>query len=186
MIRFALLASLAMAPSLAAQVPNLWEGEAMVGLSGQNDTKKLDRVQLSGVGLNIGFIAQPLFGRRNLSISDQISFFPAINYDRPVPFDPNPPPSSNPLIINTAWVRLATSEPELEGQFVYFVGTGVAATMSSPRTGRRISPMGGIGIRRWFGRQLGVELSFQCTLRQLGRTACQVPIATLWPFRNAK
>ena len=186
MIRQVLLALLGIASPLTAQIPNLWEGEAMVGLAGQNDTQKLDRVQLSGVGLNIGFIAQPIFGKRNLSISDQISFFPAINYDKPVPFDPNPPPSTNPLIINTFWVRLGTSEPELEGQFVYFVGTGVAMTASSPRSGSRIQPMGGVGVRRWFGRQLGVELSLQCTLKQLGRTACQVPITTLWPFRAAK
>ena len=105
MRRVALLILVA-ASSAGAQIPNLWEGEAMVGLSGQNDVQKLNRVQLSAVGLNVGFIVQPIFNKRNLSIADQVSFFPSINYDKPVPFDTLPPPSTNPLIMNTAWVRL--------------------------------------------------------------------------------
>jgi hypothetical protein len=186
MIRRSLLLTLCVASPLAAQIPNTWEGEAMVGLSGQNDTQKLDRVQLSGVGLTIGFIVQPIFSKRNLSVSDQLSFYPSINTDKPRPFDTSPPPSTNPLIANTTWVRLGTSEPEAEGQFVYFAGTGVGLTMSTPRAGTRISPLVGVGVRRWFKRQLGFEMSLQCTLRQLGRTACQLPITSVWPFGGSK
>jgi hypothetical protein len=186
MIRRALLIALAATSPLAAQVPNLWEGEAMVGLAGQNDAQKAERVQLSSVGLTIGFIVQPIFNKRNLSLSNQLSFFPLIWTDTPVPFDTRPPPSTNPLIVNTAWARLGTSEPEAEGQFVYFVGAGVGMTLATPRTGPRIQPMAGVGVRRWFARQLGFEVSFQCTLRELGKTACQVPITSVWPFGGAE
>ena len=186
MIRRVLLAALAAASPLAAQVPNLWEGEAMVGLAGQNDTQKAERVRLSPVGISVGFIVQPIFSKRNLSLSNQLSFFPLSETDKPVRFDTLPPPSSNPLIINTAWARLGTSEPEAEGQFVLFVGTGVGLTLATPREGRRIQPMFGVGMRRWFARQLGFELSLQCTLRELGKTACQLPVTSVWPFGGAK
>jgi hypothetical protein len=182
MIRLALLIALAAVTPLAAQIPNLWEGEAMVGLSGQNDTQKAERVQLSPVGLNVGFIVQPIFSKRNLSLSNQLSFFPLIWTEKPVPFDTRPVPSSNPLIINTSWVRLGTSEPEAEGHFVFFGGTGVSLTLSTPREGRRIQPVFGIGMRRWWARQLGLEMSFQCTVQELGRTACQLPVTSVWPF----
>ena len=171
---------------VGAQIPNLMEGEAMVGLSGQNDRQKLDRVQLSPVGLNIGFIAQPIAGRRNLSIANQVSFFPSVNYEKPQPFDTLPLPKTSPLIMNTAWVRLGTSEPEAEGRFVFFGGAGVGLTLSTPREGTRVSPAAGIGMRRWFARQLGVEMSLQCTLRQLGRTVCQLPVTSVWPFGGSK
>ena len=186
MIRRALLVALMSASPLAAQVPNLWEGEAMVGLAGQNDNQKLQRVRLSAVGLNVGFIVQPIFSKRRLSLAEQISFFPGIDYDQPQPFDTSAPPSSKPLIINTAWARLGTTEPEAEGQNVFFIGTGVAVTITTPRDGPRISPMVGVGLRRWFARQLGVEMSLQCTLQQLGRTACQLPITSVWPFGGSK
>jgi hypothetical protein len=181
-----LLFAVASTSPLTAQVPNLWEGEAMVGLAGQNDTQKADRVKLSAVGINIGFIVQPIFNLRNLSISNQLSFFPISQTDKPAPFDTRPPPSTHPLIINTAWARLGTSEPEAEGQFVFFAGTGLGLTLSTPREGRRVQPMGGIGVRRWWARQLGFEMSFQCTLRELGKTACQLPITSVWPFGGSK
>jgi hypothetical protein len=184
MKRFALL--LALASPVGAQIPNLWEGEAMVGLSGQNDRQKLERVQLSPVGLNVGFIAQPIFSRRNLSVANQVSFFPSINYDQPRPFDTLPPPSTQPLIMNTAWVRVATSEPEAEGRFVFFGGAGVGLTIATPREGTRVSPVVGVGMRRWFARQMGFEVSLQCSLQQLGRTACQLPVTSLWPFGGSK
>ena len=186
MIRRALLIALWVASPLAAQIPNTWEGEAMVGLAGQNDTQKLDRVRLSGVGISIGLIVQPIFSKRNLSLSNQLSFFPSIDYDKPRPFDTQPPPNTSPLITNTTWVRLGTSEPEAEGQFVYFLGTGVGLTMSTPRAGTRVSPVLGLGARRWFKQQLGFEISLQCTVQQLGRTACQLPITSVWPFGGSK
>jgi hypothetical protein len=186
MIRRAVLVALGAVAPLAAQIPNTWEGEAMVGVSGQNDVQRLDRVRISGVGLNLGFIVQPIFSKRALSLSNQLSFFPSINYDRPTPLDTQPPPNTHPLILNTTWVRLGTSEPEAEGQFVYFAGAGVGVSLASPRQGSRVAPMAGVGIRRWFGRQLGVEMSLQCTAPQLGRTACQLPISSVWPFGGSK
>ena len=186
MIRFALLIAIASASPLAGQIPNLWEGEAMLGMAGQNDTQRAERVKLSPIGVNIGIIVQPILNKRNLSLSNQLSFFPLTWTDKPVPFDTRPPPSTNPLILNTTWLRLGTSEPEAEGQFVYFAGTGVGMTFATPRTGRRIQPMAGVGVRRWFARQMGFEMSFQCTLRELGRTACQLPITSVWPFGGSK
>ena len=177
----ALLLVLAASP-LAAQVPNLWEGEAMVGVTGQNDVQRIDRVKLSPVGLSIGFIVQPVFGARRLSVSDQLSFYPGIDYERAPPFDTLPPPSSKPLILNTTWVRLASNEPEAEGSIVVFAGTGVSVAVVTPRSGQKVAPVIGVGIRRWFARQFGVEMSLQCTLMRLGRTACQLPITTVWPF----
>ena len=186
MIRRALLIVIGAAAPLAAQIPNLWEGEAMIGVAGQNDTQKLERVRLSAVGINVGFIVQPIFNTRRLSLSNQLSFFPGIDYDKPVPFDTSAPPSSNPLIINTSWARIGSHEPEAEGRFVYFAGAGVGVTIATPRVGTRISPMIGVGVRRWFARQLGLEMSLQCTARQLGRTACQVPVTSVWPFGGSK
>ena len=185
MKRIALLVGLLASP-VGAQIPNLWEGEAMVGLAGQNDWQKLDRVQLSPVGLNLGFISQPVFNRRNMSIAEQISFFPSINYDRERSFDTLPAPSTSPLIMSTSWVRLATREPEAEGEFVFFGGAGVGLTLKTPREGTRVSPVVGIGLRRWFANQLGFEMSLQCTIQELGRTACQLPVTSLWPFGGSK
>jgi hypothetical protein len=181
-----LLAGVIAAAPMSAQIPNTWEGEAMVGVTGQNDTQKLDRVQLSPIGLNIGFIVQPIFGKRTLSLSNQLSFYPSINYDRPVPFDTSAPPSTKPLILNTTWVRLGTSEPEAEGKFVYFAGAGVGLAVATPRGGSKVSPVVGIGMRRWFSRQLGVEISVQCSLPSLGKTNCQVPLSSVWPFGGSK
>jgi hypothetical protein len=186
MNRFALLIALASASPVAAQIPNLWEGEAMVGLAGQNDTQKADRVKLSGVGVSIGFIVQPIFNVRRLSLSNQLSFYPIATTDKPVPFDTLPPPPTHPLIINTAWARLGTSEPEAEGQFVYFIGAGAGVTVATPRKGPRVQPMAGVGVRRWFARQVGFEISFQCTRRELGKTSCQLPITSVWPFGGAE
>jgi hypothetical protein len=186
MTRFALLIALASASPLAAQIPNLWEGEAMVGVAGQNDTRKADRVKLSALGVDIGFIVQPIFGLRRLSVSNQLSFFPLASTDKPRPFDTLPAPSTNPLIMNTTWARVGTSEPEAQGRFVLFAGTGLGLTISTPRHGHKLEPMAGVGVRRWFARQLGFEMSLQCTLRQLGKTACQVPITSVWPFGGVK
>ena len=186
MRRALLLAGVIGAAPLGAQIPNTWEGEAMVGVTGQNDTQKLDRVQLSPIGLNIGFIVQPIFGMRTLSLSNQLAFYPSINYDRPTPFDTSAPPSTKPLILNTAWVRLATGEPEAEGRFVYFVGAGLGLAVATPREGSKVSSVVGVGIRRWFSRQLGVEISVQCSLPTLGRTNCQIPVSSVWPFGGSK
>ena len=186
MKRAALLMLMASSAPAAAQIPNLWEGEAMVGLAGQNDTQKADRVKLSGLGVSMGFIVQPIFSKRNLSLSNQLSFFPIATTDKPVPFDTQPPPPTHPLILNTAWVRLGTSEPEAEGQFVYFIGAGATVAVSTPRKGERLQPMAGVGVRRWFARQLGFEISFQCTRRELGKTSCQLPLTSVWPFGGTK
>jgi hypothetical protein len=185
MKRLALVAMLASVSPVSAQIPNLWEGEAMVGLAGQNDTQKADRVKLSRVGISVGFIVQPIFSTRNLSLSNQLSFYPIATTDKPAPFDTQPPPPTHPLIINTAWARLGTSEPEATGRFVYFIGAGLGVSVATPREGKRIQPMAGVGIRRWFSRQLGFEISFQCTQRELGKTSCQLPVTSVWPFHGA-
>ena len=181
-----LVAALVLTAPLEAQLPTGMEGEAIVGLAGQNDNQKFDKLQISPVGLNIGFIVQPLFGRRNVSLAEQVSFFPVIYYERDNPFDPSSgPPRTNPLIINSLWLRVATDEPEAEDRNVFFAGFGLGLAVTTPRDGDKVSPMIGVGMRRWFPRQLGFELSLQCAVLQLGRTVCQMPITSVWPFGNS-
>jgi hypothetical protein len=91
-------------------------------------------------------------------------------------------PRTNPLILNALWLRVGTDEPEIENKFVFFAGAGVSAAISTPREGHKVAPMFGVGVRRWFARQVGMELSLQCTALQIGRTTCQMPITSLWPF----
>lgn len=172
---------LACAAPAGAQIGNTMEGEAILGLAGQNDVRQVERLRLSPVGLNIGFIVQPLFGRRSLSLVEQVSFYPVVFYERSSFFDPGAP-RTNPLILNTVWFRIATNEPEEENKFVYFAGGGASFAISTPRGGDKISPMLGVGVRRWFPRQLGLELSLQCTVLQVGRTVCQLPFTSVWPF----
>jgi hypothetical protein len=184
--RLALLLVIGAASPLGAQIPNGMEGEAMVGITGQNDTQKRDRVQLSGVGLSVGFIAQPIAGHRRLSIANQLAFYPSFNYDKPVPFDTLAPPNTSPLVLNTTWVRIGSGEPEGDGHNVYFAGAGLGLSVFTPRSGNKVSPMGGVGMRRWFGRQMGFEVSLQCSVLRLGRTWCQLPVTSLWPFHGTK
>jgi hypothetical protein len=184
--RFALLMMMCLAAPLGSQIPNGMEGEAMVGVTGQNDTRKRDRVRLSGVGLDVGFIAQPIAGHRNLSIANQLAFYPSIDYDKPVPFDTLAPPNTSPLVLNTTWIRVGTSEPEAEGTNVFFLGAGLGLSVFTPRSGNKISPMGGVGMRRWFGRQMGFEISVQCSVLEMGKTWCQLPVTSLWPFHGTK
>ena len=189
-MRAALFPTLALALGAAplnAQLSTGMEGEAIVGLAGQNDRQLFEKLRISPVGLNIGFIVQPLFGRRNISLAEQVSFFPVIFYERLTPAigGQGDAPRTNPLIINTLWLRVATSEPEAENRNVFFAGGGFGLAVTTPRDGDKITPMIGVGMRRWFPRQLGFEISLQCGLMQLGRTACQLPITSLWPFGNA-
>jgi hypothetical protein len=179
--------ALAVAPTLgAAQLPNGMEGEAIVGLAGQNDRQLFEKLRISPIGLNIGFIVQPLFGRRNISLAEQLSFYPVIFYERADPLlGGGDPPRSNPLIINTLMLRLGTDEPEAENRNVFFAGAGIGFAFTTPREGDKVSPMFGVGMRRWFPRQLGFEISLQCAVLQIGRTACQLPISSLWPFGNS-
>jgi hypothetical protein len=160
------------------------EGEAIVGVAGQTDNQKFERVKISMVGLNIGFIVQPLFNRRNVSLAEQLSFFPVIYYEQNNFSGPRP--STKPLIINTLWLRVGTDEPEAEGRNVFFAGFGAALAITTPRTGDKVTPMIGVGMRRWSARQLGFEISVQCGLRQLGRTTCQLPVTSLWPFGGVR
>jgi hypothetical protein len=184
----ALAAIVVTASPLAAQIGNTMEGEAVLGLSGQPDTRKFEKVQLSPVGVNLGFIVQPLFGKRRVSIAEQLSFFPVIFYERDEIVTPRSTiPRTNPLIINTVWMRLAAQEPENESTNLgFFAGPGFMWAISTPRDGAKIAPMLGIGWRRWFRRQLGVEISLQCSVPQIGRTACQLPIVSAWPFKSFK
>jgi hypothetical protein len=180
---------LAMAPArLAAQIGNGMEGEAVFGLSGQPDTRKFEKVQISPVGVNLGFIVQPLFGKRRVSLAEQISFFPVIFYERDVVVTSRSTiPRTNPLIINTLWLRLAAEEPENESTNLgFFAGPGFMWAISTPRDGAKIAPMIGIGWRKWFRRQLGFEVSLQCSVPQIGRTACQLPVVSAWPFKAFK
>ena len=186
-LTLALALTLTLALPLGAQLPTGMEGEAVVGIAGQNDRQLFEKLRISPVGLNIGFIVQPLFGRRNISLAEQVSFFPVIYYERDDPRigGSGDPPRSNPLIINTLWFRFGTGEPEAEDRNVYFAGFGLGLAVTTPRDGDKVSPMIGIGMRRWFPRQLGFEISLQCGVLQLGRTACQLPVTSLWPFGNS-
>lgn len=177
-----LCVAVAVAP-ISGQVKNTEEGEAIVGLVGQNDTEKIVGVTLSPVGLNIGFIVQPMFNNRRLSVVEQISFFPIVHYERqPSATGGLTTGRTKPLIINNLWARLSTHEPETSGQNVYFAGAGLSLAISTPRDGTKATPMLGIGMRRWFVRQRGFEISLQCGIQQVGRTACTLPITSVWPF----
>ena len=169
--------------SAGAQVRNLQEGEAVLGIAGQNDTRQITGVRLSPVGLNIGFIVQPIFGKRRLSLVEQLSFFPVVHYVRQEsPFVPPNPVREQPLIHNNLWMRVASGDPEEEGQMVYFAGGGMSLAVATPREGHKVAPMLSLGMRRWFRRQLGVEASLQCSAFRLGETVCVLPVTTLWPF----
>ena len=130
------------------------EGEALFGLSGQPDTRKFEKVQISPVGVNLGFIVQPLFGKRRVSIAEGIAFYPVIYYERDVIVTPRSTvPRTNPLIINTTWLRVGAQEPEnASTNLGFFAGTGFLWSISTPRDGAKIAPMLGIGWRRWFRR----------------------------------
>lgn len=172
----------AIAP-VRGQVKNTQEGEAFFGIVGQDDTQNLTGVKLSPVGLNIGIIVQPLFNNRRLSIAQQISFVPVILYERQTSIFGEPVVGrSKPLILNNLWARLSTDEPEATGKNVYFAGAGVSFAISTPRDGTKVTPMMGVGMRRWFVRQSGVEISLQCGLQRIGRTTCTLPIISAWPF----
>jgi hypothetical protein len=179
----ALLACSSAPANVAAQIANGQEGEALVGVVYQNDIHMIGGARLSPVGLSIGVIAQPAFGKRRLGFVQQLSYVPVIEYDqRLTQFGEQILVSKNPLVVGSTWMRMATSEPELEGQNVFFAGAGVAYTILTPRAGSKITPMISIGARRWWARQLGLEISVQCGFARLGRTACLVPVTTAWPF----
>lgn len=166
-----------------AQVANGQEGEALVGLVGQNDTQMLKGVRLSPVGLSIGVIAQPAFGHRRLGFVQQLAYVPVIEYDQRFDQFGNPTlASGNPLVIGSTWMRLATDEPELEGQTVFFGGAGLSYAILTPRAGTKVSPTITVGARRWWSRQFGVEISVQCGIPRLGLTSCFVPVTSAWPF----
>lgn len=172
----------AIAP-VRGQVKNMQEGEAFFGIVGQNDTQMTTGVRLSPVGLNIGIIVQPLFNNRRLAIVQQISFIPVLHYQQPTSIFGAPVVGrTKPLILNNLWARLSTDEPEATGKNVYLAGVGVSLALSTPRDGTKVTPMMGIGMRRWFVRQSGLEISLQCGLRQIGRTICTLPIISAWPF----
>jgi hypothetical protein len=184
MRRVAVLLLAGVAGASSAQVRNTQEGEAIVGLVGQDDLGKLNGVKILPVGINIGFIVQPAFGMRNLSVVEQISFFPLSHYDRQRnPLLPPPPPGrTNPFILNTTFLRLATSEPEAPGGNVYFAGVGFGFALTTPRDGTKATPMLSVGMRRWFQRQMGLEVSIQCGTARVGRTMCFLPVTSVWPF----
>lgn len=172
----------AIAP-VRGQVKNTQEGEAFFGIVGQDDTRELNSVKLSPIGLTIGVIVQPVFSNRRLSIVQQISFVPVIRYVRQtIIFGAPVDDRSKPLILNNLWARIATDEPEVTGTNIYFAGAGVSFALSMPRDGAKLTPMLGIGMRRWFVRQSGVEISLQCGLQRIGRTTCTLPIISAWPF----
>jgi hypothetical protein len=182
-VAVALAALVACAPIARAQIATFQEGEAIVGLAMQNDVQKVEGLRLSPVGINVGFIAQPLFGSRRISVVNQLSLFPIMFYERRVtPFAPPTSAPNKPLILNTLWARWSTDEPEIEGKYVYFAGGGVSLALVTPRSGHKVAPVGSIGMRRWFRRQRGVEVSVQCGGLQIGRTTCVVPVTTVWPF----
>ena len=179
----AIAALVGVATASPAQVRNLQEGEAVVGIAGQTDTQLLDRVRLSPVGLNIGFIVQPIFNNRRLSIVEQLSFFPVVFFQRQTsPFGQPIQNREQPLIHNNLWMRVATGDPEEEGKFVYFAGGGASLAVVTPRDGHKVAPMIAIGTRRWFRRQIGFEMSLQCSIPQVANTTCVLPISSLWPF----
>lgn len=176
---------LAAAPALlAGQVKNMEEGEAILGIVSQNDVRKETGVRLSPVGLNIGFIVQPVMSHRRLSVVEQLSFYPIAHYERQMsPFGTPFAGRMNPLVLNALWMRLSTHEPETSGQNVYFAGAGLGVAISTPRDGTKATGMLAVGMRRWFARQVGLEVSLQCNVQKIGNTLCQLPVTTVWPFR---
>jgi hypothetical protein len=179
----AVAALIACAVPAGAQVRNTQEGEAMVGIAGQSDFQMQDRVRLSPVGVNLGFIVQPIFSNRKLSLVEQVSFFPVVFFQRQTSVhSPAVQNREKPLIYNALWMRLASGEPEEEGKFVYFAGGGMSLAIATPRDGHKVAPMVAIGMRRWFRRQLGFEFSLQCSVPQVGNTTCVLPMTSLWPF----
>ena len=182
-MKWVLAALVVSATPALAQVRNTQEGEAMVGIAGQSDIQTQDRVRLSPVGINLGFIVQPIFNKRQLSLVEQVSFFPVVFFQRQTsPFGPPIQNREKPLIHNNLWVRVASGEPEEEGRFVYFGGGGMTLVVTTPRDGHKVAPMLAIGMRRWFRRQLGFEVSLQCSMPQVSNTTCVLPMTSLWPF----
>jgi hypothetical protein len=176
----ALLLAIAMLPAEAQQFR---EGEAIVGVIGQHDTQLVSGVRLSPVGLNIGFIVQPMFGSRRVAVVEQISFFPITHYQKQTnPFGEPYNARTNPFILNTLWLRLSSGIPESSGRNMFFAAGGLGVAVSTPRDGHKLSPMISIGARRWLQRQVGFEVALQCGALEIGRTWCVLPVTSTWPF----
>lgn len=172
-----------MAGPAASQARDTREGEAIVGIIGHDDMQTIGGVRISPVGVTFGFIVQPLFRRRNVSLLEQVSFFPLSDYDRQADASGTPYPSrTNPFILNTTWLRVATGEPEAAGQNVFFAGAGLGFAIATPRDGTKATPMLTVGMRRWLRRQLGFEVAVQCGVQRIGESACFLPVTSVWPF----
>jgi hypothetical protein len=159
-----------------------------IGIAWQNDNLYQRGVRVSPIGLAAGLGWQPAFGNGHVGFVDQIGLFPALRNERfsalPAGVDPDTAFDKGPLLaVNTAVIRLWSGDPAGSRGANWFLGSGVAAALVTPRRGHRIVPTFTAGVRSRLNDRLGLETSVACNAPRLGKSVCVVPLTLSLPLR---
>lgn len=154
-----------------------------VGLSAQSDAKLTRGVRPSPLGVAGGLEFHRAHRGIDVGVSGLVSWYPQLVGDRTIEVtgqgsrtDPN-----GSLTFSTLTIELG---PDRAGRLSWFGCAGAVAALTTPRPGKKVVPVGCIGLRlrRFLHGQLDVR--YQQFMTRLGETGFQIPIVVAIPLKH--